>query len=82
MMSLTVPHLLAGAQASISPAVAPHTGTSLPARPTPPPMHPPPLPALLAHKSRAGPARPPARARGHIRGSDDGTRRDGDGARA
>lgn len=81
-MSFAVRHLLAGAQASISPAVAPHTGTSLPAHPTPPPMHPPHLPAILANESVAGPAPPPARSRGHIRGSDDGARRDGEGARA
>ena len=70
-------------QAFLSPAVAPHTGISLPAPPAHSPVGDPPLSAFLA-RERARPARPvgpAAHARGHLRGADDGARRDADGAR-
>jgi hypothetical protein len=70
-----------GAKASISPAVAPHTSISLHPRPARSSIHPPPRPALLARKPAAGHTELLARTRGHLRVSDDGARRDGDGAR-
>jgi len=61
-----------GAKASISPAVAPHTSISHPARPARSPVHPLPRPALLARKPAGGHTELPARTRGYLRVSGDG----------
>jgi len=61
-----------GATASISPAVAPRTSISLPARLARSPVHPPPSPALLARTPAAGRTELATRTRGHLRISDDG----------